>query len=90
MRNEHVHFKVQDLSIHVEELRNSLMDHPVPFIFVALLFARLKADVVAPGMTHLTNLRDQIFQFGMLFHFVETVLIEVAFYKLHVEVIKVS
>ena len=66
------------------------MDHPVPFIFVALLFARLKADVVAPGMTHLTNLRDQIFQFGMLFHFVETVLIEVAFYKLHVEVIKVS
>ena len=74
MGNEHVHFKVQDLSVHVKELCNSLMDHPFPFILVTFLYARLKADFIAPGMTNLSNLRDQFFHFGVLIHFLVTIL----------------
>ena len=83
MGYEHVHVVVQDLSIHVEELRNSLMDHPVPFLYLPFQSTRLKADAVSPGMAHLSNLEVQLVQLGVFIHFVALI------YELHDEAIEV-
>ena len=89
MGNEHVHIEVQDLSIHVEELRNSLMDHPAPFLLIAFWSASLKADFVTPGMAHLPNLAVPFWDSCTFIYFETLFTCWVVFCKLHVEVIKV-
>ena len=61
MAHTHVHREVHDLSVQFEVVRDSFVDHIMPFLMRMLDLACVESNAIAPKVTDLPDLVNKFF-----------------------------